>query len=173
MQALLASIADVLDKVADVDAILQGDRVGLLDSWAIGDWVGERNTELNNVWYEVLDERLWSSIVASEFYVPAPPAWRPSMISTHDSPVGKPAVKYATKADYIHISFTSVYFTMMSPTLPSFLHCANVCFNPSILFDNYGLVTVGYFLLSSEPLSRMSSIIFPNSRDTVYGYMVV
>lgn len=50
-QALLAGIADVLQEVADVNAVLESDGVGLLDGWAIGNWVGEWNTELNDVWY--------------------------------------------------------------------------------------------------------------------------
>ena len=106
-KTLLAGIADVLQEVADVDAVLESDGVGLLNGWAVGDWVGEWNTELNDVWYvlELVDE-----VDCRIGDIPAPPAWRPSMISMHDSPVGKPAVKYATKADWGYlISLNPVY----------------------------------------------------------------
>lgn len=85
------------------------------------------------------------------------------MISTQDSPVGKPAVKYVTKADYSNrlASILSI-FSMASLTLPSFLHCANVCFNPSIFNRQLRIGYRGKCASSEKVTQYMSSMMILN-----------
>lgn len=50
LEALGAGIADNGEGCGDRNTVEEGDSIGLLDSRSVGDWVGEWETELDEVW---------------------------------------------------------------------------------------------------------------------------